>query len=93
MANIAIASWAVCFLAGIVIIVVSERKARKEKLNRDTIQSRINLAEKHIEYSKDLFKCFEETKDLNYLDYANEELEKAQKLIDENNKIADRLRL
>lgn len=78
------------FLAAVIAywsyIYVKRRKNKKRKAEAaKRIDIRIKLAEKHIEYSKELFKCFEETKDLSYLDYSYEELDKAQILIDLNN--------
>ena len=60
----------------------NKRKAEAAK----RIDMRIKLAEKHIDYSKELFDMFIETKDISYLDYSYEELDKAQILIDLNKK-------
>lgn len=65
------------------------KKRKAEALKR--IDTRIKLAEKHIYYSSLLFDIFIETKDLSYLDYSYEELDKAQILIDLNNKDQQRL--
>lgn len=63
------------------------RRRRNEKRKAEAakrVDMRIKLAEKHIDYSKQLFYMFIETKDISYLDYSYEELDKAQKLIDLN---------
>lgn len=65
------------------------KKRKAEALKR--IDTRIKLAEKHIYYSSLLFDLFIETKDLSYLDYSYEELDKAQILIDLNSKDQQRL--
>ena len=65
------------------------RRRQNNKLKAEAakrVDMRIRLAEKHIEYSKELFDMFIETKDLSYLDYSYEELDKAQILIDLNKK-------
>lgn len=64
--------------------LMKNEKRKAEAAKR--VDMRIKLAEKHIDYSKELFDMFIETKDLSYLDYSYEELDKAQKLIDLNKK-------
>ena len=65
---------------------VNRKKNKKRKAEAaKRVEMRIKLAEKHIDYSKQLFDMFIETKDISYLDYSYEELDKAQILIDLNN--------
>ena len=66
---------------------VRRRRNKKRKAEATKrVDMRIKLAEKHIDYSKQLFDMFIETKDLSYLDYSYEELNKAQILVDLNKK-------
>lgn len=88
MENLAFIIWAASFATGIAIVITTNRKAKREQIKRYQIKARLDRIDKHIELSTQLFQCFLETKDKHYLEYSEEELVKAQQLIDQNEKDA-----
>lgn len=69
---------------GVDLYKVYKLEKRKNQLTAN-INARLSQIDKHLETQSRLLECFVDTLDKSYLDYGDEELNKAMQLIELNN--------
>lgn len=65
--------------------LVNRRAVKRKNQLTANINARLSQIDKHLETQSRLLECFVDTLDKSYLDYGDEELNKAMQLIELNN--------
>ena len=65
--------------------LVNRRAVKRRKQLTANINARLSQIDKHLETHSYMLECFVDTLDKSYLDYGDEELNKAMQLIELNN--------